>query len=359
MPAFDLPTLTKKIRTLIDERSNRQYTLYGEVKRIETFPSGYKFELCEDKYVLSCFASNSKTKFPLENGMRLAVTGSVQLWERDARLQIRAAEISLTEHTPNIQDANKKLCNAFEKRFAEEPFTLNGVVQIRKNYFGTLYFDLISEDKLINCELPKSVKGIKLEDGKVVEVTGTISIWKQTGKLQIDVSKIEMTPPIPEQFRQDMKHLADKALWPRIERPIPEAITKIGLITGINTLAYGDFTHIYQRDGGKAEIVHVQANVQGEKAPIQITHAINSLSHAQNVDVIVITRGGGSEKDLEAFNNLLIADAICQSRVPVITAIGHAANTSLADVVADFQAFSPSDAAHILLKKSASMAQKS
>ncbi len=352
MPSYDLPTLAKRIRALVDERKHNEYTLMGEVRHLEKFESGYRFELCQDTYALGCFVAN-KLRFTPAEKMRLAVKGHVQLWEKDTRLQIRASEVSPTDQPANIQESAQQLTRAFEKRFAEEIFTVNGVVKYRKNHYGIHYFDLIDAASLINCEVPKSLQVGKLETGKTIDVTGKLSLWKQTGKLQLIVSQIDTFPDIPDAFRPHIKKLTAKGLWPKAEREIPASVSKIGLITGKDTLAHDDIRKIFEREGSQVTILHQQARVQGANAPVEIIRALNTLSHAQNVDVIVITRGGGSEQDLEAFNDPEIAETICQSRIPVITAIGHAANTSLADVVADFQAFSPSDAAHILLKKSA------
>lgn len=351
----DLPTFSKTIKDLVAEQKSKAYTAHGLVKAIKTHLKGYlTFELREEKHLISCYVPRTMTANPaIADGTQVAVTGHIQLWDKDTRLQFYVTAIAASSEPATVKESSEKLCTAFEKKFKKDTVTLIGTVQnLSKKYTSTFYFDLSFEGYSLNCKVKKSICKFELEDGELVEVTGSISLWKNECRLQLEVQQIEQPHAVPVEFQPMIKILEAKALWPKTRMPIPESVERIGLVTGKDTFAFGDFHNIYQREGGSAEVFHQQARMQGKNAPGDIVRAVNSLSREQKVDVIVITRGGGSEKDLEAFNDIEIAEAICHSRIPVITAIGHHADTSLADVVADFQASSPTDAAYVLAKKS-------
>jgi exodeoxyribonuclease VII large subunit len=153
-------------------------------------------------------------------------------------------------------------------------------------------------------------------------------------------------------YPEAIEQLQKKGLWPkRPKHPLPEVIQKIGLITSQGSLALADFRTAYQREGGEAVIEEAFAPVQGQDAPGKIAANINRFSQSRSVDMIVITRGGGSANDLsKVFDSYLIAEAICQSTIPVLTAIGHTEDQTLADFVADTCEITPTAAAVCLAK---------
>jgi exodeoxyribonuclease VII large subunit len=145
------------------------------------------------------------------------------------------------------------------------------------------------------------------------------------------------------------------------KRSIPYPPARIGLIASGESAAYVDFMKILAGRWGGIEIVHVDSQVQGAAAPAQIIRALDALNaHGEELDAIVITRGGGSADDLQAFNVEQVVRAIAASRIPTLVAIGHEVDTSLAERAADKRASTPSNAAELLVPdRSAVIAQNS
>lgn len=154
-----------------------------------------------------------------------------------------------------------------------------------------------------------------------------------------------MQPTVQEQ-------LAQKGLWPKTKRPLPKNIRKIGLVTSKQSDALHDFEDVYRSENGLASIKVADVRLQGQQAPGEIADAINRLNQDQSVDVIAIVRGGGRAAELAVFDELLIAEAICRSNIPIVTGIGHQRDNTLADQVADVTLITPSIAASHLAKAS-------
>jgi exodeoxyribonuclease VII large subunit len=118
------------------------------------------------------------------------------------------------------------------------------------------------------------------------------------------------------------EQLAQKGLWPKTKRPLPQNIRKIGLVTSKQSDALHDFEDVYRSEKGQASVKLTDVRLQGQQAPREIADAINQLNHDQLVDVIAIVRGSGRAAELAVFDDLLIAEAICQTTIPVVTGIG-------------------------------------
>jgi exodeoxyribonuclease VII large subunit len=137
---------------------------------------------------------------------------------------------------------------------------------------------------------------------------------------------------------------------PTRKRALPYPPQKIGLITSGESAAYHDFVKILNERWGGVEVVLADVQVQGEAAPAQIVSAIEYFnSHQEDVEVLVVTRGGGSADDLTAFSTEQVTRAIAASRIPTIVAIGHEVDVSLAELAADQRASTPSNAAQLLV----------
>jgi exodeoxyribonuclease VII large subunit len=136
---------------------------------------------------------------------------------------------------------------------------------------------------------------------------------------------------------------------------LPYPPERIGLVTSGESAAYADFTKIINARWGGIDIVHADVQVQGESAPGQIAEAIERLNTGHELDVIVITRGGGSADDLQAFSNEVVVRAVAASRTPTLVAIGHEIDQSLAELAADRSASTPSNAAELLVPDRQSM----
>jgi exodeoxyribonuclease VII large subunit len=145
--------------------------------------------------------------------------------------------------------------------------------------------------------------------------------------------------------------LAAEGLFdPERKRPVPYPPQHIGLVTSGESAAYRDFIKVLDARWGGIEITLVDVQVQGDASPAQVTAAIEQLNQlAQTPDVIVVTRGGGSAEDLQAFSTEQVTRAVAVSRIPTIVAIGHEVDISLAELAADQRASTPSNAAELLV----------
>lgn len=190
-----------------------------------------------------------------------------------------------------------------------------------------------------------------LEDGMQLQVTGSPRLHQQFG-FSVGVRAIR---PIGEgTIKKAAALLKDKLQKEGIfedarKRSIPRPPEAIGLVASKESAAFVDFTKVLGERWGGIEIVHVDVQVQGESAPTQIVEAIEALNTYNALDAIVVTRGGGSADDLQAFSTESVVRAVAGSRTPMLVAIGHEVDESLAELAADMRASTPSNAAELLV----------
>jgi exodeoxyribonuclease VII large subunit len=215
-----------------------------------------------------------------------------------------------------------------------------------------VFFDLKDAGGTVGCFMTVWQLRIPIEDGMKVIVTATPKLT-QWGKFSLTVRAIRPSGEgaLKKSFELLRAKLDAEGLFAEDrKRAIPATPSYIGVISSTQAAGYIDFTKILNdRWGGvNVETAHVQ--VQGEKAPDQIIRALKFFNEKeQTPEVIVILRGGGSADDLAAFNDEPLVRAIASSRVPVMTAIGHEVDVSLADLAADVRASTPSNAAQLLV----------
>jgi len=213
-----------------------------------------------------------------------------------------------------------------------------------------VFFDLKEGDHSINCFLPLSQLNVALQDGMTVRVKATPRLTRW-GKFSLTVQRILPLGEgsIKKSFELLKHKLAAEGIFdPNRKRPLPDHITKIGVISSTNAAGYLDFLKILDNRWGGLEISTINTQVQGLDAAVQIIRALDYYNQHGDVEVIAILRGGGSADDLAVFNDESLARAIAASRIPVITGIGHEVDESLADLAADVRASTPSNAAERL-----------
>ncbi|HPP67360.1 MAG TPA: exodeoxyribonuclease VII large subunit, partial [bacterium] len=210
----------------------------------------------------------------------------------------------------------------------------------RYGFFTLKESDPISETAVVECFIGwKSFETYKhlLQDGMQVIISGFPGIYKKSGRFRIEVFKIEPfgEGALKQAFEALKKKLEEKGYFaPEHKKPVPDIIQKIGLITSFSGAAIKDFLKNLGHYG--FEIYHLDVFVEGDYAEDTIISAIKWFNRKMpGIDVIVLIRGGGSLESLKAFNSEGIADAIFDSRLPVITGIGHEKDISIADFVAD------------------------
>ena len=215
-----------------------------------------------------------------------------------------------------------------------------------------VYFDL--KDELASVKFFGTVYQLPgpLEDGMLVKVRGTPRVHPQFG-FSITVQSIQLAGEGTLRRAADLlqqKLTAEGLFDPARKRALPYPPESLGIIASKESAAYADVSKVLGSRWGGLDIILADVQVQGEPAPAQIAEAIsgfNMLAHPP--EVLLITRGGGSAEDLQAFNTEVVVRAVAASRIPTIVAIGHEVDVSLAELAADVRASTPSNAAELLV----------
>ncbi|MBI4533453.1 MAG: exodeoxyribonuclease VII large subunit, partial [Candidatus Melainabacteria bacterium] len=236
-----------------------------------------------------------------------------------------------------------------------EQFAVVGEVVNAKVYpSGHWYFSLKDKDATLPCVCFKNANSsikFSLEDGLVVVARGKLSVYPPRGAYQMVVTSLE---PVGigewqlafEQLRQKLE--VEGLLEPARKRAIPLAPRKIGIVTSLAGAALRDILTALKRRNQNVSVVISPTKVQGEGSSEEITQAINNLQNLQDLDVIIVARGGGCLEDLWSFNTETVAYAVANSRIPVISGVGHETDFTICDLVADLRAPTPTAAAELV-----------
>ena len=221
--------------------------------------------------------------------------------------------------------------------------------KVNQNKF--VFFDLKDEESVLGCFMTVWQLRFPLEDGMkvIAQVKPKLTNW---GKFSLTVEKI--TPKGEGSLKKSLEILKEKLTREGLfdenrKRRIPQDLQKVAVISSTQAAGYADFIKIINERWGGLKIIVAHTQVQGMVASDQIIRAIDFLnSQSELPDVIAIIRGGGSADDLAVFNDEKLVRAVANSRVPIITGIGHEIDQSLCDLAADFAASTPSNVAQIL-----------
>lgn len=252
-----------------------------------------------------------------------------------------------------VGQVNSYIKHMFEEDFLLQDLRVKGEVSNCKYHSsGHIYFTLKDVKGTISCIMfagNRSGLSFRLTEGMQVIVTGTVDVYERDGKYQIYARKIEPDGEgaLFEQFQRLKKELQERGMFAaEYKKPIPRYIRTLGVVTASTGAAIRDIIHITQRRNPYVQIILYPAIVQGEMAAESIVRGIQSLERKQ-VDVMIVGRGGGSMEDLWAFNEEIVAQAVFDCSVPVISAVGHETDTTMIDYVADLRAPTPSAAAEL------------
>ena len=191
-----------------------------------------------------------------------------------------------------------------------------------------------------------------LEDGMKVIVQGRVGVYQPRGEYQVILDYIEPlgVGALALAFEQLKEKLAAQGVFDRdLKRPLPYLPQKVAVITSPTGAAIRDFLKVIQRRFANIEIIVLPVKVQGEEAASEIVDALETVNRNLDVDIIILTRGGGSMEDLWAFNEEALALAIRASEVPVVSAVGHEIDVTISDLAADVRAPTPSAAAELIV----------
>jgi exodeoxyribonuclease VII large subunit len=269
--------------------------------------------------------------------------------------------LSVTELTAQIR-------RLLEKQVG--PVRVTGeITNLRAQGSGHIYFTLKDAGAQLSCVLFRGetqVDRAVLQDGRKVVLTGEVTVYEPRGQYQLRVTGAELAglgalQAAFERLKQKLK--AEGLFAPERKRPLPRYPQRIGVVTSPTGAAIRDVLHVVQRRNPALEIILVPCRVQGQGAAEEIAAGIRLLNEFNQkqrsapgaltglrnyLDLILVTRGGGSLEDLWAFNEEVVARAIFESDLPVVSGVGHEIDFAMSDFVADLRAATPSAAAEII-----------
>lgn len=252
-----------------------------------------------------------------------------------------------------VSQVNRYIANMFSSDFALKNITIQGEISNLKYHpTGHIYFtlkDAASQISGIMFAGDRAGLPFKLENGMRVLCTGSVGVYERGGSYQIYAKRFiaDGIGDLYVRFEQLKKELEEMGLFdPMYKKPIPKYAQRIGVVTAKTGAAVRDIVQISKRRNPYVEIVLYPALVQGEDAVPSIVHGIRTLDQL-GLDVLIVGRGGGSIEDLWAFNEEPVARAIFEADTPIISAVGHETDTTIADYVADLRAPTPSAGAEL------------
>ncbi len=252
-----------------------------------------------------------------------------------------------------VAQVNSYIKNMFTQDFMLRSIWVKGEVSNCKYHSsGHIYFTLKDAKGTITCVMFASNRGgltFKMAEGQQVIVGGTIDVYERDGKYQLYAVKIQLdgTGALYERYERLKRELEERGMFAaQYKQPIPRYIKKLGVVTAPTGAAVRDIINIASRRNPYVQIILYPAIVQGDAAVPSIVNGIRALER-QGVDTMIVGRGGGSIEDLWAFNEEAVAQAIFDCSIPIISAVGHETDTTIADFVADMRAPTPSAAAEL------------
>lgn len=253
----------------------------------------------------------------------------------------------------SVGQVNRYVKNMFTQDFFLQKIYVNGEVSNCKYHTsGHVYFSLKDETGVLSCVMFAGHRrglSFRMKDGDRVVVKGSVDVYERDGRYQLYAKEIRLegAGALYERFLALKQELEEMGMFAQeYKQPIPKFIKRLGVVTAPTGAAIQDIRNISYRRNPYLQVILYPALVQGEGAAASIVKGIRMLD-AAGVDVIIAGRGGGSIEDLWAFNEEEVARAIFDCRTPVISAVGHETDFTIADFVADLRAPTPSAAAEL------------
>ena len=254
----------------------------------------------------------------------------------------------------SISDVNRAVRDIIENSFM--PFWIQGEVgTLNIHSSGHVYMTLKDQKtqlKVVFFNGANQARQINLHVGMAVEVYGNLTVYEVRGEYQFNAKMIRVAGvgSLQQQFEILKQKLYNEGLFaPERKKKLPKYPQHIGIISSKDGAAVRDFLQVAERRFSKINVKIYPATMQGKGAELTVKRGIEVFNELKNVDIIVITRGGGSMEDLWAFNEEILARTIVKSEIPVVSAIGHEIDFTITDFVADVRAATPSAAAEIVV----------
>ncbi len=260
----------------------------------------------------------------------------------------------MAKNVYSVRQVNAYIKNMFVQDFMLNRIYVKGEVSNCKYHTsGHVYFSLKDESGAIACVMfageRRTGLTFRMQEGQKVIVLGSVSVYERDGRYQLYAREIlpDGEGDLYRRYEQLKRELEEMGMFStEYKQPIPFYNRKIGIVTAPTGAAIRDIMNISRRRNPYVQLILYPALVQGEQAAESIVKGIQTLD-AYGVDVMIVGRGGGSIEDLWAFNEEIVARAIFECRTPVISAVGHETDTTIADYVADLRAPTPSAAAEL------------
>ena len=265
----------------------------------------------------------------------------------------------------SVGQINTYIRNMFAQDFMMNHVAVRGEVSDCKYHSsGHVYFTLKDETGVLKAIMfrTQAARGLpfRMKEGDRVVVIGAIRIYERDGKYQLYAEEIsrEGAGLLYQKFMETKKELEEMGMFAEeYKQPIPRFVSRVGVVTAPTGAAVRDIQNISHRRNPYVQMILYPALVQGEYAAASIVQGIHALE-AKNVDVIIVGRGGGSMEDLWAFNEEIVARAIFECPIPIISAVGHETDTTIIDYVADLRAPTPSAAAELAVTAASDINQE-
>ena len=253
----------------------------------------------------------------------------------------------------SVGQVNTYIKNMFQQDFLLNRISVKGEISNCKYHTsGHIYFSLKDESGALSCVMFAGQRrglAFPMKNGDRVVVSGSVSVYERDGKYQLYAREITLEGAglLYERYLALKKELEEMGMFAQeYKQPIPKYARTVGVVTAPTGAAVQDIRNIAGRRNPYVQLILYPALVQGEGAKESIVRGIRTLD-AMHLDVIIVGRGGGSIEDLWAFNEEEVARAIFECRTPVISAVGHETDTTIADYAADLRAPTPSAAAEL------------
>ena len=253
----------------------------------------------------------------------------------------------------SVGQINTYIRNMFTQDFVLNRVSVRGEISnLKYHTSGHIYFTLKDASAAIACVMFAGARGglaFRMSNGQQVIVDGAVNVYERDGKYQLYATKIRQdgAGELYEKFLELKEELEEMGMFaPEYKQSIPKFVRRLGVVTALTGAAIRDIINIATRRNPGIRIILYPAKVQGEGAAESVAAGLAALD-ALGVDVIIVGRGGGSIEDLWAFNEETVARAIFSCHTPVISAVGHETDTTIADFVADLRAPTPSAAAEL------------
>lgn len=257
---------------------------------------------------------------------------------------------SLQFNVPTVSEFTGHIKQLLERNF-NDVLVEGEASNVKKSANGHIYFTLKDAGAQLPCVIWRGTAqqlSTQLSDGQQIIVGGDLQVYAPHGRYQLIVSLVQQAGigKLQQAFEALKAKLQKEGLFDEgKKKPLPKSPRTIGVVTSRTTAAFQDIISTLEKRWPLAKVILHHAGVQGVNAAPEIARGIDYFSEKQNVDVVIITRGGGSLEDLWPFNEEVVARAIYKCTIPLISAVGHEIDFSISDFVADVRAATPTQAA--------------